>query len=368
MKLEILDSGIIYKKINPGFKAESAYLPNLVAISENEILCFMRIGSAFFSTDGKIWQFRSLDCGKTWVQEKIIVFDGSDIDYHYSSPHCTLTSNGELVLLVHREKNPTEVAETYMVDQKQKIIFTSTDKGHNWEGYQIDIPAGEHYIDTPSNIIELNNGSWFLACEEWENMNNDLPIHIKGFGLLSKDRGKNWKSLGYFPSSFDNEKMFSHSRYTKMIDGRIAVLQWAQKIGGQDDLDAHITISDIDAKEWILPKATGIPAQTSWLADMGNGVIVALYTHRTGFTPGIKVLMSTDFGDTWDNEDPLTVWDSVGQEFLGVNNIPDYPKSHDNIAFGKPNLIRTGQKDLIASWWCTQACITHARYARIRLK
>ena len=89
MKLEILDSGIIYKNINPGFKAESAYLPNLVAISENEILCFMRIGSAFFSTDGKIWQFRSLDCGKTWVQEKIIVFDGSDIDYHYSSPHCT---------------------------------------------------------------------------------------------------------------------------------------------------------------------------------------------------------------------------------------------------------------------------------------
>ena len=78
--------------------------------------------------------------------------------------------------------------------------------------------------------------------------------------------------------------------------------------------------------------------------------------------------MSTDFGDTWDNENPLTVWDSVGQEFLGVNNIPDYPKSHDNIAFGKPNLIRTGQKDLIASWWCTQACITHARYARIRLK
>ncbi len=100
------------------------------------------------------------------------------------------------------------------------------------------------------------------------------------------------------------------------------------------NLTENITISDIDAKEWILPKATGIPAQTSWLADMGNGVIVVLYTHRTGFTPGIKVLMSTDFGDTWDNEDPLTVWDSVGQEFLGVNNIPDYPKSHDNIALG----------------------------------
>jgi len=368
MKLEILDSGIIYKNINPGFKAESAYLPNLVALSENEVLCFMRIGSAFFSTDGKIWQFRSLDYGKTWVQEKIIELYDSDKNYHYSAPHCTLTSSGELVLLVHREKNPDEITEAYMLHQKQQIIFTSTDKGRNWKGYQIIIPTGEHYVDTPSNIIELNSGVWFLACEEWENMGTDLPIHIKGFGIFSKDRGKTWESVSYFPSSFDNEKMFSHSRYSKMIDGRVAALQWSQKIGGQDDFDAHITISDINAKEWILPKSTGIPAQTSWLADMGDGVFVAIYTHRMGFTPGIKALISTDFGDIWNNDDPLTIWDSVGQEFLGVNNIPDYPKSHDNIAFGKPNLIRISKEDLLASWWCTQACITHARYARLRLK
>ena len=49
MKLEILDSGIIYKNINPGFKAESAYLPNLVAISENEILCFENWLCFFFN-------------------------------------------------------------------------------------------------------------------------------------------------------------------------------------------------------------------------------------------------------------------------------------------------------------------------------
>lgn len=69
MQLEVLNSGIIYKNISPGFKSESAYLPNLVSLSEKEILCFIRIGSAFYSPDGKIFQFRSIDSGKTWIQE-----------------------------------------------------------------------------------------------------------------------------------------------------------------------------------------------------------------------------------------------------------------------------------------------------------
>ena len=29
--------------------------------------------------------------------------------------------------------------------------------------------------------------------------------------------------------------MFSHSRYTRMLDGRICALQWTQAIGGQPD-------------------------------------------------------------------------------------------------------------------------------------
>jgi hypothetical protein len=63
----------------------------------------------------------------------------------------------------------------------------------------------------------------------------------------------------------------------------------------------------------------------------------------------------------------VLAWDAVGQEWLGVSRRPAYPASHDNIAFGKPNLARLPGGDLVAAWWCTQACVTHARYARLRV-
>ena len=64
----------------------------------------------------------------------------------------------------------------------------------------------------------------------------------------------------------------------------------------------------------------------------------------------------------------MTVWDAVGQEYLGVERKPQYPASHENIAYGKPNLARMPNGELIASWWCTQACVTHARFARIAVE
>ena len=62
------------------------------------------------------------------------------------------------------------------------------------------------------------------------------------------------------------------------------------------------------------------------------------------------------------------VWDAVGQEFLGVSRKPNYPASHDNIAFGKPNTARLPGGDILSSWWCTQACVTHIRYARLSVE
>jgi hypothetical protein len=85
-------------------------------------------------------------------------------------------------------------------------------------------------------------------------------------------------------------------------------------------------------------------------------------------TPGIVVALSDDAGQSWDLERQLMVWDAVGQEFLGVAHKPSYPTSHDNIAFGKPNLASLPSGDLIVAWWCTQACITHARYARLAVR
>ena len=44
----IIDEGILHKNLNPGLRAEAAFLPNVVPISATEALCFYRIGTAPF--------------------------------------------------------------------------------------------------------------------------------------------------------------------------------------------------------------------------------------------------------------------------------------------------------------------------------
>ena len=76
-RLNIVADGVLYRNPRPGYRAECASLPNVVPLSESEVLCFYRIGQAFYSTDGRIAKLRSKDGGLTWRQEGL-VWDPAD--------------------------------------------------------------------------------------------------------------------------------------------------------------------------------------------------------------------------------------------------------------------------------------------------
>jgi len=372
-RLNLISEGILYKNPNPGFKAECAYQPNVVPVSGADILCFYRLGSAFYSVDGKLAKLRSTDGGETWTEDGH-VWDPSndDLPYNYTAPHGVLFSDGSMAVVAFRVDftNP----DLPMINPKtggwrpvETVIFRSNDRGENWsEPEVLDFPF-RGIASPPSHVIELNDGRWFLAAERWKEWDDMTPLHIKTFSLFSEDKGKTWSTPIEHPSVRDKKKMFSHGRFTQMMDGRIAALQWTQDIGATKDFDLHFTISDPSVETWSYPEATGLIGQTSWLVDMGKGMIAVVYTKREGIKPGILIALSEDEGRTWDVENQVLVWDAVGQEYLGVDQAPKYPASHDNIAFGKPNAALLSNGEIICSWWCTQACVTHSRFARLSI-
>ncbi len=373
-RLRILSEGILYRNPNPGFKAECAFLPNVAPLSDTEVMCFYRLGQALYSVDGRLAKLRSTDGGETWAAEGA-VWDPRDDDkpYSYSAPHASRFRDGTMVLLAFRvdfsdPDLPMFNPDTGGSRPVETVLFRSEDDGHTWsEPEVLDMPYGG-LPNAPSQIIELNDGRWWLGCELWKSWDDTSPLHIKGLYMISDDKGKSWTDPIDLPSASDTAKMYSHSRYTQMLDGRIAALQWTQEIGTAKDFDLHFTVSDETATHWGYPTHTGIVGQTSWMADMGGGLLVAAYTSREGMRPGINVILSEDEGETWDFENQATIWDAVGQEYLGVVHKPSYPASHDNIAYGKPNTARLPNGEIICSWWCTQACVTHSRFARLAVE
>lgn len=369
-RLKIINEGILYKNPEPGLRAECAFLPNVTAINATELICIYRVGQAFYSSDGTLNILRSTDGGVSWTTEGM-VWDISKDDrpFNYSAPHTTRLNDGTLVLNAFRvdysDPRPQFNPDTGGTRESDKVIFISRDDGRSWSDPKLLEIPGIGPTDTPSSIIELDDGRWWLGLELWKNWTDSSPLHIKGYSTFSDDMGDSWTSPVIRDSANNSNKMFSHTRYTKMLDGRIAGLQWAQKPGSAEDYDLHLTISDRKGTSWSIPTPTGINAQTSWLADLGDNTLAAAYTTRDRETPGIQVVLSEDEGKTWDIEHQVQVWDAVGQEWLGTDRKPEYPKSHDNIAFGKPNLARLPDRSLIVSWWCTQACITHSRFAKL---
>jgi len=371
--LTLEHEGPLYKNPKPGFRAECAFLPNIVPLGGDEVICTFRIGQAFYSDDGILALLRSTDGGRTWKRDGMIWDPANDdIVYNYSAPHCARLLDGTLLLVAVRIDQSGDLEDPHNEETggfryQEKVLFRSEDDGRSWAGPTLIDLGDDGKADVPSQIIELNDGRLWIPCELWKAWEDTSELHIKGYGLFSDDGGATWGGRVDYPSVNHREKMFSHTRYSKMLDGRILGMQWAQSIGGQENFELHRVISDVSGTEWPDPVPVGIQAQTCWPSDLGEGRIALAYTSREGRTPGVFLVLSEDEGLTWDLENQVQVWDAVGQEFLGVENVPKYPASHDNIAFGKPNLARLPEGSVIAAWWCTQACVTHARYAKLRV-
>ena len=372
-RLKILHEGVIYKNPRPGHQAISAFYCNALAISDQELICCTKLGQALYSIDQRLTIQRSIDGGRTWTNEGLVRDPQQDSPPRtYGLGMISRFSDGSMAVVAFRhpavEKSlDRHNPETGGLPPTEYCLLRSEDDGRTWSEPE-PLPFDEPGADLPSPIVELQDGRWFLPCVVWKAWDDPRPLHIKGYGVFSSDKGKTWGDRVDFPSASDKEKMYSHGRYIRMKDGRLCVLQWCQTVGGQENLGLYIEVGDPTGRQWTTPQPTGIPGESSWIGDLGNGLMVASYSFRIGPKPGIKAVLSQDGGKTWDLDSQLQLWDSTGREYLGLVHPPKYPASHDNVAYGMPVTTVLPAGDVLVQWWCTEACVTHCRCARLQVK
>ncbi len=78
-KINIVDTGHVYRNPKPHLWARGASFPTLVQLDDGELLAAMDIGSAFESLDIRSYLCRSKDGGRSWSEpDKIFEPDESE--------------------------------------------------------------------------------------------------------------------------------------------------------------------------------------------------------------------------------------------------------------------------------------------------
>jgi len=377
--MKILDSGVIFRNPLPGHRVINAIFPNPCVLDEGEILCLARVGLAMYSVDGVLEFFRSIDGGQTWQREGPPIDTASDaVQFNYRVGDQTRLRDGSLLLKINRAPHP-DPDVLYFNQQTGGTLATeacylrSEDRGHIWSQPVTATLAEpfepQHAPEASGRVIELEDGSWFQLYETWKHHDDGGPFDLNSYGMFSTDGGRTWGQRVPVAVGRDENRSYSHGMPTQLDDGRVYISLWAAESQLQESFDLYrVRSTDASCRRWTEPAALSIPGQSSASADMGGGRVLIIYSHRENTEqPGIKVVLSTDYGDTFDVSDPLVVWDAYGKESLGVSRTNTYPSSHDAIAYGAPRIVRLNEQHALAVFWCTQGADTHCRWCRIQL-
>lgn len=378
MNLRIADAGVIYRNPLPGHQALSITHPCIAALSEHELLCSAKHGQAQYAADNMVHLHRSLDGGRTWRHEGPLRDRKKDrVHYQYSAGLMTLLRDGSLLLNNWRcdRSDPKKLYVNPKTGGSLPLecaYFCSNDGGCTWSEPTVGkfpSPARGMIHAFGGPVVELANGEWLQHAEPWIAYDSTLPYDVRTYAMFSGDRGRKWTAPNDIANGMAEDRGYSHGHIIPRPDGSLYALYWTMNAKMAEFYDLHWNAStDATARQWTKPQPTGISGQSSYPVVIDDRRMAIIYSQRDSKQAGIKVVLSKDRGRTWDIAHAVVVWDAYGKEALGVPMTDKYPSSHDAIAYGAPHLCKINDRELIASFWCTQSADTHVRFARLALE
>ena len=367
----VLDQGIIAQL--PG-----RYLatPSLT-VGGGEIVCFATVRERLFVGEAAmarcyIGAWRRDEDRASWAAEEMAWIGKADDDGHwYAQPMASELSEGRIVLTTQRIRVPGDQypsrfnPETGGLAPTEVVWMVSEDGGRNWTPPRVPSFRESSESDVNCNLLELENGDWFWPCERWKTWDDPSSLRIRGFGLLSRDRGESWEKVADFPSSYDDDQIYSHTKYATKTDGRICALQWTTSPAMKRDFDLHYVEAQPTANSWSEPRPTGIPGQNSWVLDLGEGAMVATVAvgENEVLEPGVYAFFSRDDGCTWNHDEAVVLWVGCEREREQFRKDSD---SMFKVAFGQVAIVQEIGGGIVCAWRCFDGEETCLRYARLR--
>jgi hypothetical protein len=373
--MKLIDSGYVYDARGAAGHRRSCAFSAVTLLNDGTLLVTFRRGSARESVDGHACVFASTDGGKTWEER----YDGVGQATWNGVP-------GEEKAILVAELTPGELlASTLWVDRSgpprpwinpqttgliQMTIchLTSRDGGRTWTDRRA-LDTHEHPAASPTGpVLRLADERLAQPYEHWKWYDDPNPGRPAALLRISEDNGHTWPSFTTVAADPTNTIFYWDQRLaTHPETGQLVAMFWTHHAPAGQDFDIHIAWGTSDGTKWSTPTATGLPGQHCQPVPLGGNRLAAVYSHRPD-PPGIRAVLSEDFGRTWDRKTEVVVYDSSegmesGSE--GRRELEEYWADMERWRFGHPRGVLLPSGEVFMVYYAGDDQTKSVRWARL---
>ncbi len=373
--MEVVASGLIWDARTAPVNQRTASATSAVLLADGTVLATCRLGSDREGADGHTGVFASRDGGDSWEMRSLSLAERSWDGWPGETRgwYIAELTPGELIASV-LWTDRSDPARPWVNPRTQGLLgmrvyhLRSTDGGRTWpDRRRVDL--GPHPgASSTGPVIRLAVVALAQPFEHWKEHGAAAPGEPAAWLRLSDDDGRSWTDEVLVARHPANARFYWDQRLeAHPLDGRLVNMFWTHDVGAGRDLDVHVAWGTADGSDWTDPVGTGLPGQHCQPISLGGDRLIAVYSHRQE-PPGIRAVVSEDFGRTWDRTGELVVWASEAGDEPGSGGPRAQEQYWNDMGawqFGHPRGVVLPSGEVLVVFYGGTGVTRSARWARL---
>ncbi len=375
--MDVVASGAIWDAQTASVNQRTASATSAVLLADGTVLATCRLGSDREGADGHTGVFASRDSGASWEMRSLSLAERTWDGWTGETRgwYIAELTPGELIGSV-LWTDRSDPARPWVNPRTQGLLgmrvyhLRSTDGGRTWpDRRRIDLGPHPGASNT-GPVVRLAGGAIAQPFEHWKEWDDPTPGEPAAWLRLSSDDGQTWTEDVLVARDGQNARFFWDQRLAAHpLDGRLVNMFWTHDAQAGRDVDVHIAWGTADGRTWTDPVGTGLPGQHCQPISLGGDRLLAVYSHRHE-PPGIRAVLSEDFGRTWDRAGELVVWASEAGDEPGSGRSraqDEYWNDMGAWQFGHPRGVILPSGEVLVVFYGGSGVTRSARWARVRV-
>jgi len=209
--------------------------------------------------------------------------------------------------------------------------------------------------------VPLADGRWLWPTSNWADWDGAAPDGLRAVALVSHDEGSTWPEVIDVLDSRAAGIAHWEQSIVPLPDGRVLAVGWAFDPVTSVTHELPYAIAQ-DGRAFSVRGLTGLRAQTTKLASLGDGRVIAVY--RRDDRPGLWATVARIDGDRWAPLSEASLWEGASSGMTGRGTVAEELAS---LAFGAPNPALTEDGTVLVAFWCRRECVYGIDWMRLRV-